>query len=157
MLVSVVVILAATASTFVFGEASSEPSPAPMIEVSHTVVDDGEIVAVTLEAGDAVRTDHLYVMGSKKLDIGGSPTSSTPANDAYASQRETFTEASGDNDPQVGIGPTWEAGETVYLDPSGSTAAGTTIGIYWNTQPVQGVNPGSVTGEDSYKLFEFTV
>ncbi|ELZ88233.1 hypothetical protein C453_02147 [Haloferax elongans ATCC BAA-1513] len=157
LLVAIVVILAATASTFFLGEASSAPSPAPTIDVSHRLVDGGEVVAVTLDAGDSVRTNRLYVIGSKKLDIGSAPGSSTPPRDAYASKREKFTESSGGNPPQVDIGDTWEAGETVYLNPVGSDPSGTTIGIYWNTQPIEGVNPGSVNGEDTYKLFEFTV
>ncbi|WP_396611169.1 type IV pilin N-terminal domain-containing protein [Haloferax sp. S1W] len=157
LLVAIVVVLSATTATFMFGTASSAPEPAPSIDVSHTLVDGDEVIAVTLDAGDSVRTDRLYVIGSDELDIGSAPGSSTAADDSYASKREQFTESSGDNPPQVGIGETWGAGETVYLDPVGSDAHGTTVSIYWSTRPVQGINPGTVSGEQSHKLLEFTV
>ena len=156
LMVAIVVILGATISIFVFEVGSDIQSGAPYIEVSDEfveAVDDGEkAVAITLIAGESVQTDRLYVAGSKKLDIGGHPTnSSTPANDAWASEREKFTEASGDNPPQVGIGETWEAGETIYVDPAGS-ADGITISIYWTSESVEGVNPGTPTGDTAYKL-----
>lgn len=158
MMVSVVVILASVASVVVFDLGGGQQSPAPPVAVEHEVVADGgdPVIAITLRSGEAVRTDRLYTGGSTPMDIGGSPSSSTPANDAYASDRETFTESSGSNPPQVGIGETWEAGETVYLDPTGSVE-GTTVRIYWNTEPVEGINPGTVTGEDSYRVVTFSV
>lgn len=157
LMVAVVVILGSAVGAFVFG-LGDQQTPAPSISVSHqTVVDGSErTIAVTLEAGDAVQTDKLYVIASKDIDIGGPPGSSTAANEGFASNLEKFTESSGSNPPQVGIGDTWEAGETIYLDPIGS-ADGVTVGIYWNTDPVDGVNPGTVSGEDSYKIAEFTV
>lgn len=158
LLVALVVVLATTVSAFVLTNETDVPPPAPGISVSHTTVPDGgeRTVAVTLESGDAVAIDRLYVIGSKPLDIGGSPGSSTPADDQYASSRENFVEASGSNPPQVGIGPKWESGETVYLDPEGSVD-GVTVSIYWNTRPVEGVNPGTVTGDDAYLIAEFSV
>jgi hypothetical protein len=158
LLVALAVVLVTTVSAFILTNQSDVPPPAPQISVSHTTVpDDPErTVAVTLESGDAVVTDRLYVTASKPIDIGGSPGSDTPANDAYASSRENFVEASGTNPPQVGIGPRWESGETIYLDPEG-TVDGVRIGIYWNTRPVQDVNPGSVEGDDSYLIAEFRV
>lgn len=155
-MVSVVVILASVISVFVFDLGPGGQSPAPQISVSHELIDDGEIIAVRLEAGESVNTDQLYVGGSKDLDIGGPPGSGNEAADeSYASNLETFTESS-DDTPQVAIGDTWDAGETIYLDPVGD-AEGVTVRIYWNTQPVEGVNPGTVKGEDSYKIAEFTV
>jgi flagellin-like protein len=158
IMVSVVVILASVVSVFVFDLGPGGQPPAPKISVSHELVDDGgeKTIAVTLESGESVNTDQLYVGGSKDLDIGGPPGSGTPANEKYASNLEAFTESSGNKPPQVGIGDTWDSGETVYLDPVGD-AAGVTIRIYWNTEPVEGVNPGTVEGEDSYKIAEFTV
>jgi hypothetical protein len=158
ILVALVVVLATVVSGYVLVRGSDPPPPAPQITVSHELVPDGSerTVAVTLEAGDAVATDQLYVSGSKPLDIGGSPDSATPANDAYASSKENFVEASGDNPPQVGIGDRWETGETIYLDPEG-TAENVVIRIYWNTEPVEGVNPGTVTGDDAYLIAEFRV
>jgi hypothetical protein len=158
LLVALVVVLVTTVSAFVLTDESDIPPPAPQISVSETTVPDGDerTIAVTLEAGDPVATDRLYVIGSKPLDIGGPPDSGTPANEAYASDRENFVEASGDNPPQVGIGDRWESGETIYLDPEGS-ARGVTVEIYWNTEPIQGVNPGTVEGDDAYLIAEFRV
>ena len=157
LLVVLVVVLATTVSGFVLTNEADVPPPAPQISVSHTTVSDGgeRTVAVTLDAGDAVATNQLYVTGSKPLDIGGPPGSATAADDGNASQRENFAETAGD-DPQVGIGEQWEASETVYLDPEGS-ADGVTIEIYWNTEPVQGEDPGTVEGDDSYLIAEFRV
>jgi len=154
-MVSVVVIIGTLVASFAYGFSDSTQADAPRISVSYETVDAGseQTVAVTLEAGEAVRTDNLYVVASKDIDIGGSPVIAQESN---ASGLEKFTESSGSNPPQVGIGDTWEAGETVYLDPVGS-AEGVTIGIYWNTQSVEGVNPGSVEGQDAYKIAEFTV
>lgn len=157
-MVAVVVILSAVISVVVFDVGSQVQSPSPDILVSDSLVDDGseQTIAVTLEAGDRVRSDRLYVSGSKNLDIGGAPGSGTPADETFASDRETFTESSGPNPPQVGIGETWDAGETVYLDPVGG-ADGVTVRIYWNTKPVEGINPGDVEGKNSYLIAEFTV
>jgi FlaG/FlaF family flagellin (archaellin) len=158
MLVSVTVILGAGVGAYAYDLGPGGQSPAPGVQLSHEVVSDGsdEVVAVTLTAGDSVRTDRLYVGASKELDIGGPPGSATPANEAHASELETFTESSGSNPPQVDIGETWDAGETVYLDPVGD-AEGVTIRLYWNTEPVEGVNPGTVRGDDSYRIATFTV
>lgn len=158
LLVALAVVLVTTVSAFVLTDESDIPPPAPQISVSETTVPDGDerTIAVTLEAGDAVVTDRLYVVGSKPLDIGGPPDSDTPANEAYASDRENFVEASGDNPPQVGIGEQWESGETIYLDPVGA-AEGVTVELYWNTEPIQGVNPGTVEGDDAYLIAEFRV
>ena len=155
-MVAIVVILSATASVFLFDTGSSIQSEAPSIVVSGEfveAVDDGEkAVAITLAAGDAVQTDRLYVSGSKPLDIGGHPdTSPTPANDDYVSDREKFTESAGGNPPQVGLGDTWEAGETVYVDPKGS-ADDVTVSVYWTSRSVEGINPGTPTGKTAYKL-----
>lgn len=161
LLVALAVALVTTVSVFVLTDGSDVPPPAPQISVSHTTIPAGDerTVAVTLEAGDAVETNRLYVVGSKPLDIGGPPRNGTTdgeANDEYASPRESFVEAPGDDPPQVGIGPRWESGETVYLDPEGSVR-GVTIEIYWNTEPVRGVNPGTVEGDDSYLIAAFRV
>lgn len=157
MMVAIVVTLASTTAVFALGIGSFAPA-APQASVSHELVDDGgkRTIAVTLESGNAVRTDRLYVGGSTDLDVGGAPASSTPAQEAHASSLEKFTESAGGNPPQVGIGDTWDAGETIYLDPVGSVD-GVTVTIYWNTEPVEGINPGSVEGEHSSELVQFTV
>ncbi|WP_324760437.1 type IV pilin [Haloarcula sp. GH36] len=156
LLVAVVVVLSATISVFALDLGSNIQSEAPYVEVSGEfveAVDAGEqAIAITHLAGDSAQTEQLYVSGSKPLDIGGRPnSSSTPANDAYASRREKFTEASGSNPPQVGIGATWDAGETIYVDPEG-TADGVTVSIYWTSVSVEGVNPGEPEGDTTYKL-----
>lgn len=157
ILVALAVVLATTVSAYVLTQ-EDVPPPAPQISVSHALVDDGgeQTIAVTLEGGDAVDTDQLYVTGSKPLDVGGAPGSGQAANEGSASSRETFVEASGDNPPQVGIGEQWESGETIYLDPEGD-ADGVTVSIYWNTEPVAGADPGTVTGDDAYLIAEFRV
>jgi len=144
-------------TVFVFDIGSGLESTAPNAETEYELVADGpeRTVAITLSAGDGVATDQLYVVGSKELDIGGAPGSGTPANDQWASSRETFTESSGSS-PQVGIGPTWDAGETVYVDPVRGVE-GVRVSIYWTTGPVEGINPGRPGGEHSYKIDEFTV
>ncbi|MBB6646894.1 type IV pilin [Halobellus sp. MBLA0160] len=155
-MIAVAVVLGATITAYTADLTSDTQPTAPAIEASDDPVaalDDGErAVVITLTAGDAVRTSHLYVVGSKPLDVGGRPgESSTPANDEYASRREKFTESSGDNPPQVGIGDTWEAGETVYVDPERSVD-GVTISIYWTSDPVEGINPGTPRGDAAYEL-----
>jgi flagellin-like protein len=156
LLVAIVVILSSTIAIFVLDIGSDVQTEQPYIEVSGEFVeaiDDGEkAVAITLVSGTAVQTDRLYVIGSQQIDIGGPPSGTDQqANDAYASDREKFTESSGGRSPQVGIGDSWEAGETVYVDPKGS-ADHLTISIYWTSKPVEGVNPGTPKGQNSYKL-----
>jgi flagellin-like protein len=156
LLVATVVVLAAAVTAAGLGAVPAEQAEAPQVAVSHSLVTDGNerTVAVTLEGGDVVRTNRLYVTASTDVDVGGAPGSAAPANDDHASGREKLAEASGGS-PQVDVGPTWDAGETVYLDPEGD-ATGVTIRFYWNTDPVRGKNPGTVTGEDAYLIAEFT-
>lgn len=158
LMVAVLVVVAASMTFFVFDIGAGLQSEAPNVDVDYGLVADGteRTIAITLAAGDAVATDRLYVVGSKDVDMGGAPGSSTPANDQFASPLEKFTESNAGNPPQVGIGPTWDAGETVYVDPVGSVD-GVTITIYWTSESVEGVNPGQPEGEYSYKLREFTV
>lgn len=158
IMISIAVIVASVASVFILDVGDSSQEPAPKVTVSYERVDDGseQTIAITLESGEAVRTDKLYVTGSEDLDIGGAPGSSSPADDQYSSSLEKFTESSGGNPPQVGIGDTWESGETVYIDPDGGVE-GTTVRIYWSSKPVEGVNPGTPSGETSYRIAELTV
>ncbi|WP_324664978.1 type IV pilin [Haloarcula sediminis] len=158
LMVGVVVVVAATMTVFVFDIGSGVSSPAPTAETDYELVADGDerTIAITLTAGDAIATEKLYVVGSKDIDIGGAPGSDTPALEEHASELETFTESSGDNSPQVGIGETWDAGETVYIDPVDGVD-GVRITIYWTSETVEGINPGQPEGEHSYKISEFTV
>ncbi|WP_254821160.1 type IV pilin [Haloglomus halophilum] len=153
LMVAIVVVLATAVGALAFSFGDSTQPPEPRIQVSHTVTDGGDpLIAITHEAGDSIAVDQLYVTASTPVDIG----SESVADDKHASEREAFAESSSGNPPQVDVGDTWDAGETVYLDPVGDVE-GVTVRINWNTQPVQDVNPGQVEGADSYELVEFTV
>jgi flagellin-like protein len=153
LMVAIVVVLAAAVGALAFSFGDSAQPREPQVQVSHAVTDGGDpLIAVTHESGDAIAVDQLYVTASTNVDIG----SESVADDKHASEREAFAEASDGNPPQVDVGDTWNAGETVYLDPDGGVE-GVTVRINWNTQPVQDVNPGKVEGADSYELAEFTV
>ncbi len=157
LLVAVTVIVAGTVTVFVFDLGSGLQPKAPYVETSHELVEDGseQTIAITLEAGDTVDVDRLYVAGSKPVDIGGAPGSGRAADDAHASPIENFTETPGGT-PQVAIGNTWDAGETVYVDPQGSVD-GVTVSIYWISGSVQNYNPGEPDGDDSYRLTTMTI
>jgi flagellin-like protein len=153
MAVAIVVMLGSVIGMFALSFGDSVQPQAPQVQVSHAVTDDGDpLIAISHESGESLAIDQLYVTASEPVDIG----SEAAANDAHASEREAFAESSGGNPPQVDIGETWDAGETVYLDPDGDID-GITVRVLWNTQPVEGVNPGTVEGADSYTLIEFTV
>jgi FlaG/FlaF family flagellin (archaellin) len=159
LMVATALLAAALVGVVVF-DLDPRQEPAPQVVLSHELVDDGgeQSVAVTMESGDAVRVDRLYVVGSVDLDVGGPPDAAgnRGADERFASERERFDESSGGRPPQAGTGETWDAGETVYLDPVGS-ADGVTVTIYWSSDPIAGVNPGTVTGEDTYEIASFTV
>jgi len=162
LLLAVAVLLAVTVGTLALGLGERTQPTAPTISVSHELVDRGDgsgeqLIAITKQSGEPVKTDYLYVGGSKPLDIGAGPDSERPTADAdsQASGLEAFTESYMDEPPQVGIGDTWEAGETVYIDPVGE-ASGTDVTLYWNTRDVAGNNPGEVKGSDSYDIGSFT-
>lgn len=152
LLVGVAVVLGATVAVLGLGLTDSTSSEAPSMSVSYSLVDDGseQIIAITHQDGENLRAENLYVTGSKDIDIGGR----TSVNDSYASPRERFIE--GNNGPQVNVGEYWEAGETVYIDPVGSVDD-VTIQIGWSRQPIEGRNPGTPRGEDSYVIAQFTV
>ena len=158
LMVSTALLVAALVGAVVF-DLDPRQEPAPQVVLSHELVDDGEqSVAVTMESGDAVRIDRLYVVGSKNLDVGGPPDApgNTSADEQFASERERFDESSGGRPPQVDVGERWGAGETVYLDPVGR-AEGVTVTIYWSSAAIEGRNPGTVTGRDTYEIASFTV
>ena len=54
------------------------------------------------------------------------------------------------------MGDTWDAGETVYFAPDGGVE-GVTVRIHWTAKPVEGYNPGTPRGADSYTIAEITV
>lgn len=161
LLIAVVVLVATTVSVVVFDLGSDVQSKAPYIETSHELVadqetpDDDWTVAITLRAGDRVESDRLYVAGSKPVDVGGPPGTAGAANDQWASSVENLMEPAG-GPAQVGIGETWDAGETVYVDPDGR-ADGVRISVYWVAGDVSGQNPGEPIGDDAYRLTTVTV
>lgn len=153
-----VVVLAGTAGLFIFGFGAPVSEPAPQVSVTHAIVEDGgdPVVEVTLDAGTSVDIDKLYVVASQPVDIGSAPgTGDTAADDGSASEREAFAEAPPGDPPQVNVGDTWDAGESVYFDPDGD-ANDVTISIYWTSEPVEGINPGTVEGDESYKIAEIS-
>jgi len=158
-MVTTAILVAALVGAVVF-DLDPRQEPAPQVEVSHALVEDGpeQSIAVTVEAGDAVRIGRLYVVGSKNLDIGGPPDApgNTGADERFASERERFDESSGGRPPQVDVGERWGAGETAYLGPVGR-AEGVTVTIYWSSAAIEGRNPGTVAGRDTYEIASFTV
>ena len=130
------------------------------MSVTHSVIEDSTdsddpVVKVTLDAGTSVDIDKLYVVASEPVDIGSAPDTDGAADDGSASEREAFAEAEAGDPPQVDIGDTWDAGESVYFDPTGD-ANEVTISIYWTSEPVEGINPGTVSGDESYKIAEIS-
>lgn len=158
LLVTVTVLLASVAGVFSFSTLGIHGPPAPQISVSHEFVEDGSerTLAVTMVGGEPVEIAHLYVLGKRDLDIGSEPGSPGEADEAFASRLEPFSEATDGNPPQIGVGETWETGETIYLDPVGK-ADGVTIGIFWSSQPVEEGDPSGARGRRSYKIAQFTV
>jgi FlaG/FlaF family flagellin (archaellin) len=154
LLIGVAVILGSVISVFALGVTDKTTAEAPTVSTSYTLVQDGDekTIAVTRQGGEAIEADHLYVTGTKRLDIGGSPSSGAPADESYASSKEKFSEGA----DQANVGETWDAGETVYLDSVGSVD-GVTVRIAWSSQPVTQVNPGTPRGDDSFILDKFTV
>ena len=164
MMVGVAVILGAIVTGYAYGIGGESQSPAPGVSVSNEVVerpsDGAPLVAVTLDAGEAVEIDRLYVSASEPFDIGDRDSAGTSGG-VFGTQEAFAESASGP--PQVDIGDTWDSGETVYLaidtdgDGNADDPDGVTVRIYWNTEPVEGVNPGTVSGEDAYRIVEFVV
>jgi len=157
LLVAVTVVVAGTVTVFVLDLGADLESKAPYVDTSHELLDDdGEkTIAITMTAGDTIDVDRLYVAGSKPVDIGGAPGSGRAADDAHASPIENFTETPGGT-PQVAIGETWDAGETVYVDPEGSVD-GVTVSIYWISGAIEGYNPGKPTGDSSVRLVRIPI
>lgn len=154
LLVAVAVVLAGVVSIFALDFGESTQPDAPTMAVTYELVEDGaeRTVAVTHAGGDTVAADHLTVVGTADLDVGGSPSSATPADEQWASSRERFDEG-GD---QVGVGDTWDSGETVYVDPEGSVDD-VTIRFVWSEGGVTGANPGRARGESSFVIAEVVV
>jgi flagellin-like protein len=154
LLVAVVVVGGVT-SAYVLDvrqEVAGPDIPSDAIEAEHGEHLDGEWVRFTLTAGDAVQADRLVVVATTEVDIHGDEDEVGYTDPDYKSRSESFTEGA----DQAGIGDAWTAGEDVYVG-SDSDLSGETFRVVWNTEPVEGENPGEVVGEDSHVLFEFTV
>ncbi|GGN17826.1 hypothetical protein GCM10009021_18350 [Halarchaeum nitratireducens] len=150
---------------FVMNLAGETQAKAPTVSVDHritnstggtdydTSTDGDNLVAVTLESGGPLEIDQLYVTASKEIDIG----SAEDPGRAYESEeslsdREAFTE--GTDGPQIGIGETWQAGETIYLNPEGN-ATDTDVSIYWTSKSLRAQEAGEVSPGDSYEIASF--
>ncbi|GGM72228.1 hypothetical protein GCM10009017_22690 [Halarchaeum rubridurum] len=152
--------LVGAVTPFVMNLAGETQAKAPTVSVDNRITNasggtdysdsEDNLIAVTLESGGPLQTDQLYLTSSKPVDIG-SATGNTRAGEGDASERELFSEGDG----QTGIGDTWEAGETVYLDPEGS-APDTSISVYWTSKPVEAQDDGEISPGDSYEIASFT-
>ncbi|MBP2252255.1 flagellin-like protein [Halarchaeum solikamskense] len=168
LLVGIVIVLIGAITPFVMNLAGETQAKAPTVSVDHRITNasggtdyttDGDnLIAVTLESGGPIQTDQLYLTSSKAVDIGSATgadgtnaADDINADDEDTPKRERFAEG---ND-QTGIGDTWEAGETVYLDPDGS-ATDTSVSIYWTSKPVKAQDEGEISPGDSYEIASFT-
>lgn len=151
----VVVGVAVVTPAVAFAPGTVTPTVAPAIGVSHATVTDGDEVrvAITFEGGESVRIDRLYATGSRPVDVGSAPGTATAADDADASRREPLTESAPGAPPQVGVGTTWDVGETVYVDPAGR-ADGVTVRLYWSSTPV---SDGGTGGGTAVEIVAVTV
>jgi hypothetical protein len=151
----IIVGVAVVALAVAFAPGTVAPTVAPAIGVSHaTVTDGGEVcVAIAFEGGESVRIDRLSATGSRPVDVGNAPGTATAADDADASRLEPLTESVPGAPPQVGVGSTWEVGETVYVDPAGR-ADGVTVRLYWSSTPV---SDGGVGGGTAVAIVAVTV
>jgi len=164
LLVGIVIVLIGAITPFVMNLAGETQAKAPTVSVDHRITnatggtdysdEGGNLIAVTLESGGPIQTDQLYLTSSKEADIGaatsGDGKNATSQNEDATSKREVFSEGDG----QTGIGDTWEAGETVYLEPEGS-ATGTSVSIYWTSKPVEAQDDGEISPGDSYEIASF--
>jgi flagellin-like protein len=157
LLVAVAVTLSAAVGGFVLS-GQDTAQRAPVVAVEHQLYqnkspsDSDDVARITFHSGDAIRADRLLVVASKPVDIAGERTA---ANGNYASDAERFVE-SASGPPQVNVGDTWDAGEPVWISRNGDLE-GVTVRIVWNPQPIEGQNPGTVVGEESHVIAEFTL
>lgn len=166
VLVGVVAILSAVVAGYVFTQERGLQDPGPTATFEFELTEDAggnDLLLVTHTAGDSIPLDRLLLVAEQPVDLGGS--NNDPSQD-YATTGEKLDEGGG----QVGIGETWESGETIevlagdYDDDSSSADEldGVTLRLVWNPAEVDkdgqgGKAPSSVVGESSVVLFKHSV
>lgn len=163
ILVGVVTILSAvvTGYAFVQQEGLQSPGPSASFEFELTERDDGtDLLLVTHTSGDPLQLDRLLLVAERPVDLGGS---NNAPSQGYATTGEKLDEGNG----QVGVGETWEAGETVEVlagdyGSGPDSLDGVTLRLVWNPKEVEkdgqnGKAPSSVVGEGSAVVFRHTV
>jgi len=165
ILVGVVTILSAVVAGFTLTQERGlqDPGPTATFEFELTEDADGnDLLLVTHTAGDSIPLDRLLLAAEKPVDLGGADNAPSQG---YATTGEKLDEGDG----QVGIGETWESGETIEVlagdyddSPSADELEGVTLRLVWNPREVDkddqgGKAPSSVVGESSVVLFRHTV
>jgi hypothetical protein len=157
-MVAVVVLLGATMSV-AFGAAVNTQPPAPATTFEYQKFEDGtddghDMVEMTLTGGQSLEAKQLLLVASEPVDLGAPP-------DTFWEEGETTGEKLTEGDDQIGIGDTWEAGESIHFSKHGELE-GITVRLVWNPTEVEkdgenGKAPSDVIGEDSYVILRFTV
>jgi FlaG/FlaF family flagellin (archaellin) len=163
ILVGVVAILSAVVAGYTLTQERGlqNPGPTATFEFELTEDDDGnDLLLVTHTAGDSIPLDRLLLAAEKPVDLGGS---NNAPSQGYATTGEKLDEGDG----QVGVGETWESGETIEVlagdyGPGADELDGVTLRLVWNPREVDkddqgGKAPSSVVGESSVVLFKHTV
>ena len=167
VLVGVTAILSAVVAGYVFTQERGLQDPGPTATFEFELTEDGDgndLLLVTHTAGDSLPLDRLLLVAEKPVDLGGS---NNDPSQGYATTGEKLDE--GDGQPQVGIGETWESGETIEVlagnyddSPRADELDGVTLRLVWNPKEVDkddqnGKAPSNVVGESSVVLFRYTV
>jgi FlaG/FlaF family flagellin (archaellin) len=163
IIVGVTVVLSAAVAGFVFTQQRGLQSPGPTATFEFDLVENDEgndLLLVTHSAGEPIALDKLLLVADRPVDLGGS---NNDPNQDFATTGEKLDEGNG----QVGVGETWEAGETIEVlagdygsDPD--ELDGVTLRLVWNPREVDkddqgGEAPSSVVGESSVVLFRYEV
>lgn len=156
-MLALVVVFSAAVGTLALGytERVEETRP-PQVDIDFVVEENGpnhDLILPVYETGEPIETDHLAVVSTKPIDIDADRNGIAYG---WTSTTESFTEQAGNSPPDAELGNTWTAGESVWIGANGDLE-GETVRIVWNSQPIQGQNPGSVEGENSHVLAEYTV
>jgi len=157
ILMVALVVLLGTTLFVAFGTLADVVAEPPTAAFDHQKAENGasdDVVTVTLAHGDSLRTDRLLLVASKPVDLGGSDTAPNPS---YATVGEKLSEG----DDQVGVGDTWNVGESIRFGANGDLE-GVTIRLVWNPTEVDkdgagGREPSELVGEDAHVLLRFTI
>jgi FlaG/FlaF family flagellin (archaellin) len=163
MIVGVTVVLSAVVAGYGFTQQRGLQSPGPTATFEFDLVqnDDGnDLLLVTHSAGEPIALDKLLLVADRPVDLGGA---NNDPSQTYATTGEKLDEGNG----QVGIGETWEAGETIEVlagdyGSGPDELDGVTLRLVWNPREVDkdgqgGKAPSSVVGERSAVLFRHEV